>query len=95
MSDQEYLHKKLDRIITDQACIIKELENVKRGIYGDEVNGTPGLIRQQKEEQEQDSQKFKALNKRVDSIERKQYKIFVWGGSIVTALQLLWNYIKS
>lgn len=81
----------LEAILKDLKEIKSEVRTIRLGLYGDKVNKIPGLI----DRQESNEQKFKEVDKRLDHVEQKQYKMFVWGGAILTGLNIAWNFIKD
>lgn len=81
----------LEAILKDLKEIKSEVRTIRLGLYGDKDNKIPGLI----DRQERDEQKFKEVDKRLDRIEQKQYKVFVWGGAILAGVNIAWNFIKD
>lgn len=81
MDNVDELIKKFDVFAEETK---KELANIKRGVYGDQVNGVKGLIERQNEDEE-----------RMDKMERVLYKTAVWLGVIVIGLDAIWNIVKS
>lgn len=87
MTEKEFtesINNKLDSLHKKMDCVTTEIETVKRGIYGDEKNKVKGLLERQATDES-----------RLHKLEQKQYKTFVWGGVILTGLQMLWNIIKE
>jgi DICT domain-containing protein len=89
------LNRTLDEFITVQkqynARNEADLGRVVRGLYGEEANGTKGLIHAQ----QQDHIKFQELDKRLLGVEQAQFKAFVWLGVGAAFLTVTINFVKS
>jgi len=81
----------LEAILKDLKEIKSEVRTIRLGLYGDKVNKIPGLI----DRQESNEQKFKEVDKRLDSVEQRQNKIFVYASMIATGAGIAWNFIKD
>jgi hypothetical protein len=80
------------------AGINSKLEQILRGLYGDDRNGQKGLIQRQSEDEGRFSiveEQFEQVDKRLTQVENKQYRQFVWLAGILAALQVVWNLIKE
>jgi hypothetical protein len=81
----------IDSIAKDLRQIKEDVRTIRLGLYGDKDNRIPGLI----DRQDDDEKKFLEVERRLEVVERKQYKTFVWGGGLVVAVQMIWNLIKG
>lgn len=77
-----------------KVTILNEVGSIKRGVYGDSVNGVRGLIQRQDEDEkrirqlEQDTKEIKA------SVKGFRNKLIWTGAGFVAGLQALWEFIK-
>jgi len=79
MSDRE--NDKLDKILNKLDTIGDDVEDLKRGVHGDKVNKTKGLIDRQEEDE-----------KRITALENKNRneKYWIGGFSAAASLGLPW-----
>lgn len=68
-----------------------KLDKILRGLYGDQDNDQAGLIARQSRDEEQ----FKILDRRVERLEKFQYKVGVFGIGGMMVIQILWNIFKD
>ena len=77
MSDEHTIIRKLDDIA-------REVQTIKRGVYGDEDNEVPGLIDHAKDH-----------NKRIKSLEDTKKQALWWGGGVLLTLNAMWHFLKE
>lgn len=67
--------------------ILDEVHTIRRGVYGDKINGVRGLIQRQ----DDDERRIDALETSVKSMRQKA----IWtGAGFIVGLQSLWEFIK-
>lgn len=67
--------------------ILDEVHTIKRGLYGDPLNGTQGLIQRQ----ESDEKRIEALEGSVKTLRQRM----IWtGAGFLVGVQSLWEWIK-
>ena len=84
MTTLDDLAETLNKIELKQEYFMREVETIKRGIYGDSANQVKGLIHT---DQDQD--------KRIRSLEDTKSKIYWTGGGLLVSGELIWQFIKN
>lgn len=82
MSAQEF--KKLDLLSEKLDLITEKVDNIKRGVYGEEINGSKGLMKRTEENE-----------RRIKKIEEKQYKFYLYLSVGAVALQVVINIVTK
>ncbi len=73
-----------DKMERKQEFFMREVETIKRGIYGDEMNGVRGLMETDKEQ-----------HKRIKSLETDRSKFYWMGGGLAISWPVVWHFIKE
>jgi hypothetical protein len=74
----------LEKIELRQDHFMREVETIKRGIYGDSVNNVAGLL---ETDRKQDG--------RIHNLEEAKKRAIWTGGGILVAIELLWQFVRS
>ena len=74
----------LQKIELRQDHSMREVESIKRGIYGDIPNGVKGLIEIDKDQ-----------SSRIHRLEDVKKKAIWTGGGILVAIEVIWQFVKS
>lgn len=82
MSDKE--NDKLDKILSRMDEHSEELQTIKRGIYGDERNDVPGLLKENKDQE-----------KRIKSLEEYRKKGAYMVAGFTLSWPVIWHQIKQ
>jgi hypothetical protein len=69
----------------------EDMAVLKRGVYGDERNNVKGLLRRQDE----DDDRLTAMEDRVETVERKAWRINILIGLVWVAIGAFWEFIKG
>jgi hypothetical protein len=75
------LAKKVDELHREMR---EDMAVLKRGVYGDKINGVRGLLERQDSDEE-----------RIDKIEKRQWKVGAMIGGFVVAVDIVVMYIKE
>jgi hypothetical protein len=73
--------KKIDEF---QREMREDMSVIKRGVYGDKINGVKGLLERQDHDEE-----------RIDKIEKRQWKVGAMMGGFVVAVDIIVMYVKE
>jgi hypothetical protein len=82
MSDKE--NDKLDKVLSMLHDHSEDLETIKRGIYGDKQNGVPGLLQENKDQEE-----------RIKKLEELKKKGTYMVAGVTLAWPVIWHHIKQ
>jgi hypothetical protein len=71
--------------------VLNKLDNLNRGVYGDDQNGQAGLMQRQKADEVWRGD----IDNRIEKVERKQWKFNATIGLITVGLGAVWEFIKG
>lgn len=80
-AEQSRQHEKLEKMLTS---VVVDINQIKRGVYGDPQNQVLGLI-----------DTDKSQHKRIKSLEDSRKKALWAGGAIIGFLELTWHGIQE
>jgi hypothetical protein len=64
--------------------ILTEVSEIRRGLYGDDLNKMPGLM-----------QKHYEVAAKVDKLEDHRKKAIWWGMGLIAGLQFAWFFVRK
>lgn len=84
MATLDDISKQLDQISLRQDHFMREVETIKRGIYGDEQNGVKGLIATDREQ-----------HNRIKKLEEFKARTIYTAGGMWLLIMIVWETFKD